>query len=448
MAVYQRYGLRANLNLSDVSSRNTTWDNLGFTRSDLACLVNTSASGVTAADYIACSGLSFNLETQIVAAQSRALGIVNQLGQYISASGDNRIGSLTVNTVNNDRGYYDTSNYIYSTSTNTFFSTTNSSGLYTQEAQYLLGPVRATTTTISGLNFRGDARDFSSYYVQYKQYLQIQESPSFATRYTPTYLAPPTAYSSNILWFDSEYSAVSIDGSRRVASWSDVMGRGSAVQATDANKPVYTLNLLNNKPGLVFDGSNDFLTIAQSAIPVTDAATVVIVARVQDTEYNIMGNSLNTGARWRTAASTNGNFGLFVKQAGTATTPLPNFPAAMPANGTLLFSVRANRAFGLTFDVNKSRSVPYPGDTFEFVNTGTMYIGTAVDGSSGAFFGEIYAIAIFNAILSDLELSSVEEYFAWRYNFVYDPARFQPIEAELESDGDFKTENFVSFEIG
>lgn len=46
-----------------------------------------------------------------------------------------------------------------------------------------------------------------------------------------------------------------------VSSWNDVSGGGwNATQSTDANKPVFKSNIINNKPVIRFDGSGTYLT--------------------------------------------------------------------------------------------------------------------------------------------------------------------------------------------
>jgi hypothetical protein len=48
--------------------------------------------------------------------------------------------------------------------------------------------------------------------------------------------------------------------------------------------------------------------------------------------------------------------------------------------------------------------------------------------------------------LSTKELRSVEEYFAWRYDAIYDPDRIQPV--ELENGQPLETEGGINFVLG
>ena len=437
----QQYGFRASNNFSDVLDRNACWDNLDLDRRDLALLVGTSAAGVGAGDYQAMIGLTSALESQIVATASGASVVLSSLSLKLSKNGDAVLGNLFANIVNNDRPYVGSGNAIYGPSTASFFSPANASG-FSSGAQYKLGLVRTTTATVSGFNYNGIAPLWSDYYVRYKQYLEVQEQPSWTTRRSPLYLAPPSVISSNIIWLDSEYSSFEISGSS-VLLWRDVLGRANAVQNTSANRPSFVPNRRYDKPGLVFDGANDFLDMGNLSGQFPTAATVVIVATLGETiargdaDYNLIGTLNNTNSRWRNSATGNGALGLF------SSAVLTGFPAAMPVNGTYIWTVRASQAHGISIRAN---SLNY-GNTSITYNPGSNYIiGANVSGTAGFFAGTIYAVAMFDAVLSDKEARTVEEYFAWRYDFVFDPERSQTV--ELEDETTLDTEGGVAFVLG
>jgi hypothetical protein len=429
----QQYGFRASNNLLEVLDRNACWDNLGIDRRDLLLLVGTSAAGVVPGDYQAIIGLTGNLESQIVATASGASVLPSSLSLKLSKNGDTVLGNLFANIVNNDRPYFDAGNTIYGPSTASFFSPANASG-FSSGAQYKLGPVKADTTTVSGLNYTGIAPLWSDYFVRYKQYLQVQEQPSWTVRRSPLYLPPPSTISSNVLWLDAEYSSFDLDGSA-VGQWRDVLGRAGAVQLTAASKPSLVPNRRNNKPGVVFDGSNDFLSFGDLSGQFPSAATVIVVATLGETpargdaDYNLIGTFNNGNNRWR-GATGNGAFGLF------SSAVLTGFPETMPANGTYVFSVQASQALGITLRTNSlethKRSNQF-ATNFTY-NAGTVYtIGANAGGNGGFFAGTMYAVAMFNAILSEKELRTMEEYFAWRFDAVYDPDRSQTVELEDET---------------
>ena len=53
---------------------------------------------------------------------------------------------------------------------------------------------------------------------------------------------------------------------------------------------------------------------------------------------------------------------------------------------------------------------------------------------------------MFNAIFSEKELRTMEEYFAWRFDAVYDPDRSQTV--ELEDENSLDTEGGIAFVLG
>jgi hypothetical protein len=442
----QQYGFRTTNSLSEVLDRNACWDNLGIDRRDLALLVGTSAAGVVPGDYQAIIGLTSNLESQIVATVSGASVVLSSLSLKLSKNGDTVLGNLFANIVNNDRPYFDAGNAIYGPSTASFFSPANASG-FSSGAQYKLGPVRADTTTVSGFNYTGIAPLWSDYFVRYKQYLQVQEQPSWTVRRSPLYLPPPSTLSSNVLWLDAEHSSLDLEGSA-VVQWRDVLGRASAVQLTAAKRPLLVSNRRYNKPGVVFDGTNDWLSLGDLGNLFPSAATVIVVATLGETpargdsDYNLIGTLNNTSNRWRGAAG-NGAFGLF------SSAVLTGFPEAMPANGTYVFSVQASQSLGITLRTNsietRKRSNQFTANVT--YNAGTAYaVGANANGSAGFFAGTMYAVAMFNAILSEKELRTMEEYFAWRFDAVYDPDRSQTV--ELEDENSLDTEGGIAFVLG
>jgi hypothetical protein len=441
----QQYGFRASSNLSEVQDRNACWDNLGINRNDLPLLVGTSASGVTSADYQAIIGLTGILENQIVATVSGASSTLSILQGKIAKTGDSSIGNIFAAIVNNDRPYANAANTIYGPSTASFFSPVNASG-FTSGAQYKLGPVVTTTSTISGFNYDGIAPSWNDYYVRYKQYLAIQEQPSWTQRRSPLYLAPPSQFEGNALWLDSEFSTFVQDTG--VKQWRDVLGRGGAIQDTAANQPTLVANRLNGKPGIVFDGSNDSLSLGNIGGLFPSAVTFIVLLTIGepnargDTDYNILGTLNNISNRWRDGTG-NGSFGLF-------TSTLQNgFPERMPANGTYVMTVQASQALGLSIRINSLQTGIRSNRFVASIayDPGTVYVVGANANATGGFFGgTLYSMAFFNKILSEKELRSIEEYFAWRFDSVYDPDRSQTI--DLEDSTSLDTEGDVAFVLG
>ena len=78
----------------------------------------------------------------------------------------------------------------------------------------------------------------------------------------PKLWRPADLGASLALWLDADdASTITLNGST-VSQWDDKSGNGRNVsQATAANQPTYTLNGLNGKPVLTFDGIDDFMSV-------------------------------------------------------------------------------------------------------------------------------------------------------------------------------------------
>ena len=283
----QQYGFRASNNLSEAENRDTCIDNLGINRNDLPLLEGTSASGVTEADYQSIIGLSSNLENQLVALSAFSLSGFTALTTKATATGDTFTGSLFTDQVNNDRPFTPLDGSIIGPSTVSYFSPA-ASGVFSSGGEYKLGPITAGTVTTSGVNYTGTFAEWNTRFERYKNSLRVQEQPSWTVRYSPLYLPPPTAISGCQIWLDAEYSTVDLDGSNNVIGWRSLQGGLFASQSTVANRPAYTTNVMNGKPAIRFDGSNDSLSLGNLGGLFTSAATMVCIVRVLDSSYNIM----------------------------------------------------------------------------------------------------------------------------------------------------------------
>lgn len=416
----QQYGFRAANSLSEVLDNNICLDNLGVDRRDLALLVGTSDSGVTENDYQAIIGLSSQLEAQIATLSGFSIAQLSGMVPKATITGDTFTGNVGAGFVSNDRPYVTPAGSIVGPSTASYFSPV-ASGLFATGGEYKLGPVTAATVTSSGFNYTGSVNQWNNYYSRYKQFAQFQEQPSWTVRKSPLFLPPPIALSGCTLWLDAEFSAFQLDGSNGVEQWKGIDNGPVAVQSTTAERPIYTANVLNGKPAIRFDGINDSLSLGNFGYSFSTAATVVIKARVLDDNYNILGTLSNTSNRWNAGIGA-GNFGLFT------TTIQSGFPANAEFNGTFTFTVRASTDFGLEVRKNGIRQ-DYKATGFTYTGGDTFFLGKS-GGGSGYLNGDIHSMAFFNRVLSDKEVRTVEEYFAWRYDGVYDPDRAQVLQLE------------------
>lgn len=80
------------------------------------------------------------------------------------------------------------------------------------------------------------------------------------------------------LWLDAaDASTITLNGAT-VSQWADKSGNGrNAAQATAASQPTYTLNGLNSKPSINFDGSDDCLLLPTGFLNGSTAFSVAMV---------------------------------------------------------------------------------------------------------------------------------------------------------------------------
>jgi hypothetical protein len=90
-----------------------------------------------------------------------------------------------------------------------------------------------------------------------------------------------TDVSGNTLWLKAD--DLSLANAAAVSSWTDASATGNnAVQATATNQPTFRTNVINGKPVVRFDGSNDFLTLNTNPSP---PASHTIFAVISTSNY-------------------------------------------------------------------------------------------------------------------------------------------------------------------
>jgi probable HAF family extracellular repeat protein len=84
------------------------------------------------------------------------------------------------------------------------------------------------------------------------------------------------------LWLKADTIAGLNDGDS-IATWSDQSGNGNnATQATSGNRPAYRTSVINSKPAVRFDGTNDYFDLPNLLNGATQAEVFVIVKATAD----------------------------------------------------------------------------------------------------------------------------------------------------------------------
>ena len=188
-----------------------------------------------------------------------------------------------------------------------------------------------------------------------------------------------------------------------VTSWRDSNGSNYALtQSTEGNQPKLVTGF-NNKPMVYFNGTTylDNATILTGANFATSSTSIFIVYGLNGTQinYGILMNS-NIGSWW----CYNGGAGYF----GLFTTPrFEAYPATMPTTGNHLIAITAGANYNVTLDGTDLGSQAYSwnlGSTLTLGKTDTIGLD-----------GYVAEMLIYNKILSDAEITLVEEYLNNKY---------------------------------
>ena len=202
------------------------------------------------------------------------------------------------------------------------------------------------------------------------------------------------------MWLDATTTSLGA-----ISSWADKSGSGnSPVQATGANQPVNTANQINGLPALVFDGANDYLTIAALAGGNLTTSTMFFLAKRAVSGVGSAGVYLADGvdSTNRQAILSNNVAQLLWSYAGGAV-------------NTTTVADNLVHVHCCTFAGNSS-SAYYLDNT----NIGTSDIGSnqlagltigARYNNVQTFNGAIGEVIIYNRALSTTEISSLYKYF-------------------------------------
>lgn len=247
----------------------------------------------------------------------------------------------------------------------------------------------------------------------------------------------PTDLNGLFLWLKGD--ALALADNDPVASWTDSGPLAKhATQATGANQPVYKSNVLNGKPGLLFDGVNDALATATidnsnwegcSIFAVVQPVTVPVGTGFQVVleSSTTINTTSNVGAvlidvegpdpTWRIGMQ-NGS-GIAYEECWGAR-PQAATPAVIELHGDVGRS-RANAA-GV---VNGDWLGEYVTDVKRTAGSRTMsilawYVG-ARGGTSSWFSGYIFEIIAYRKVLGYDRLAQVRAYLTTKYGVTFAP---------------------------
>lgn len=237
------------------------------------------------------------------------------------------------------------------------------------------------------------------------------------------------------VWLKADADVTS-DGSGAISKWNDVSGLGNnAIQNTPSNQPVFLTNLVNGRPAIRFDGTNDQLMLGVN--PASNSFTIFAVAKPSasheiDLEDNTLYSEGGTlGQRYLLGGTINfegfGEAGLSVGTNGFTSYEYgrnqffwDHFAALAVHDGNL------GAGFSI-LNVRYTNQQPSLYLNGAFVREGLVssrtnsVLGRAIGfGSTGAgnspYQGDVAEILVFNTPLTTAERQTVERYLNSKYN--------------------------------
>jgi len=239
------------------------------------------------------------------------------------------------------------------------------------------------------------------------------------------------------LWLDGADPAgtgVKPASGATVATWVDKSGNG--YNATGGVSPTY-----NTAFGLVFNGSTQYLTLPNGAIPFGDSAySIYIVANFTTT----------AGGQMLVAGSSANNSGLQIRAVSATSIVTDWNNSALPGvtyavNTRFIYFTSYQNGSGRTQFMNGTAGAADSISTRTAPNTGNV-IG-AYTGGGGQFFpGNISEILVYNVAHGTSQRQANESYLAWKWGLNNNLSTVHPYYASpYISRADYKWNNVYNF---
>ena len=226
------------------------------------------------------------------------------------------------------------------------------------------------------------------------------------------------------LWLNASAVTGKSDGDA-MATWADQSGNGrNATQATGTKQPLYKTNIVNGKPVLRFDSTDDCLTASAIDLTGTPAVSLFVVTATI--------GSATDRVVFETSSNFNANVGSFILFRDTSNKVnvdvKGNTVGASQCIGTTSVTSAATVLTGV-YDMSLSALLEaqlYVNGTAEGSHTGSVEntanfgthainIGSRNNGASLPLGGDIAEIILYSRALSTAERQQVERYLGAKY---------------------------------
>lgn len=253
--------------------------------------------------------------------------------------------------------------------------------------------------------------------------------------------------STNPVWLDA--SSLSLSNGDPVDDWSDISGNGNnASQGNNSRKPTFNTNATNGQPGILFDGSDDFLQTSSISALNSQNLTWINVFQSEQVDYygtvhrsnysSGAGNSSDSYWGFYFSGSGDGMFhftknssGSF-KIIGSQENTNYNISSSVWNGGSGLFEGFLNGS--KSGERNNANSQP-SGHNFTRIGCNSATLGTFFDGN-------ISEIILISKTLNDAERIIIENYLASKYgisivndHYAYDGTHYRDVHGIGQESG-------------
>lgn len=214
------------------------------------------------------------------------------------------------------------------------------------------------------------------------------------------------------IWLDADAITGLSDGDP-IATWLDQSGLGrDASQSTGAKKPTYKTGIINGKPVIRFDGTDDCMSVPDNDDFDGSPITLFAVWNFSAIGEGIISKGRDGFGAWVIRDTTifgmhtdAGNFNSDPTQSQTNWTLSQNVIATVRGNNTVLESYEA----GALKSTDSSISGVLGTSAYPFT------IGTYIDFVNGYVTGDIAEIVFYNVFLSAVYVRKVERYLSTKW---------------------------------
>lgn len=254
---------------------------------------------------------------------------------------------------------------------------------------------------------------------------------------TPLYTTAGPAFRpsdlSGLKFWVAADSLTGLNDNDPVSTWTDLSGTGNTVTASTTIRPLYKTNVLNGKPVLRFDGTDDYMSKASpSSVDNTNGLTVFVVLKQASLAISkaVLGKwDYMTQGAWslNTSDASNSNFQMFIANAlndnGNNFEASTNYGASSSSFSVLTVSYDGSQGTA----ANRTDFYNNGGVTAKSMNgtvAATLQSATAplyVCNFGGSllntrnFGGDIAEIIIYNVHLSPTDRGQVETYLLTKW---------------------------------